>query len=55
MGMARKMSHFDHVLAVDQKKVPRAAACPFPWRSQLLMLVTSFRLVVTRDPKYWNS
>jgi hypothetical protein len=27
--MARKMSRFDHVSAVERKKVPRAAACPF--------------------------
>jgi hypothetical protein len=25
--MARKMSRFDHVSAVERKKVPRAAAC----------------------------
>jgi hypothetical protein len=54
-GDGKELSPFDHVSAVERKKVPRAAACPFAWRSQLLMSVTSYRSVVTRDPKYWNS
>ena len=34
--MARKMSRFDHVSAVERKKVPRAAACPFAGGSVII-------------------
>jgi phosphoribosylaminoimidazole (AIR) synthetase len=40
---ARKMRHFDNVLALQQKKVPSVAVCTFAWCRWVLMLLMSFR------------
>ncbi len=49
------MRHFDHVLAIEWKKVPSAAVvCSFAWCRWVLMSVMSFRSWVICELKYLN-